>query len=794
MAAKLVRPPAEVVTQAHQAMTRYNYTPESLAAKLQVATETVTQFLAGEPVETTLATQFCRVLQLGPKPKAGDAPNSSAVPPQPPTVLPQSAAPEPPPQPPTVLPEPEVLEVPPLARSEEVDRWCAQLLPVFTPLCDGVRLPDAPRPFSLLAIALEPLLYEDPPSQQRLEIVDLLEACHPENLTPFHAEGSLSVSELPPRLARQALAHHPRAIAIGCLGTGKTSLLRWITYQCLTGQWLPQCLPIYLSLVDWLDAPGQPDLLTYLAHTLPRLGVTIDAPTCERLGHAGHLLLALDGLDEVAPDAVPRLLQELNYFGARFPHCHLVVASRPVPYTNQLRSFVELELAPWEKPQIQAFVQRWFEVYGGGAVESEAFGELLKRDRCIAEMSALPLLLTLMCSTYHKRSRLFAIDMLREGFDLLLERWEASKGDRRSYHRLSDLPATQKKDVLGRLAIHALESQTFFFEEVQLEVFWHGLLRGPEGLEYQLLAGSHLLGSFHVQHGLLRLRAKGIYSYSHLCFQEYAAAKHIALHSATEGYQKLFHHLGNLSWRNVFVYLTNMLGDPDRFLHAMKEAVDGLIQDDRHLRQYVAWAGEQGQTLRQVYKPTAITAMYLDIDFEKARLLDRARAVEIAHERALERARQRSLGEDDGMDTQIDIGNAMRRAVDFDLAKDFFRRRICNLARLMEAKLDSRLTWLGVQAPHPEREKQKFIQWWEQRGEEWAKRLREAIVQPRKTIKDWEFTKPQLEALRRYHDANAQLVECLNSCRRLQAETRYAIESTLLVPPLPKTESAKIKR
>ncbi|MGQ9864827.1 MAG: NACHT domain-containing protein [Pseudanabaenaceae cyanobacterium] len=786
MAAKLVKPPPEVVTQARHAMSRYHYTPESLAAKLHVSTETVTQFLAGEPVETTVAAQFCRVLQLGPKPKTGD------VAPQAPKELPQ---PEPPAQSPTaVVSPPEPPAVPPLSRSEEVERWCSQLLPVFTPLCDGVRLPDSPRPFSLLAIALEPLLYEDPPSQQRLEITDLLEACHPENLTPFHADGSLSISELPPRLARLALAHHPRAIVSGCLGTGKTSLLRWLTYQCLTGQWLPQCLPVYISLVDWLDAPGQPDLLTYLERTLQWAGVSLDRPTWERLGHAGHLFLALDGLDEVAPDAIPRLLRELNGFGDRFPRCHMVVAGRPVPYACQLRAFVELELAPWEKPQIQSFVQRWFEVYGSGTAESEAFGELLKRDRCIAEMSSLPLLLTLICASYGRRSRLFTFDMLREGFDLLLERWEASKGDRRSYHRLSGLSTTHKKDVLGQLAICALEHKVFFFEEAQLEIFWHGLMGTAEGLEYSLLAGSHLLSSFHVQHGLLRLRAKGIYSYSHLCFEEYAAAKHIALHSRTKGYQKLFQHLGNLAWRNVFVYLTNMLGEPDRFLLVMKEAVDALIQDDRHLRQYVDWAGQQGQTLKQVYKPVAITAMYLDIDFEKARLLDRARAIEIAHEGALDRARQRALGNDDGMDTQIDIGNAMRRAVDFDLAKDFFRRRICNLARLLEAKLDSRLTWLGVQAPHPERDKQKFLKWWEQKGEEWAKLLREAIVQPRKTIKDWEFTKPQLETLRRYHDANAQLVECLNSCRRLQAETRYAIESTLLVPPPPKTETATTQR
>ncbi|NJK60321.1 MAG: NACHT domain-containing protein [Oscillatoriales cyanobacterium SM2_1_8] len=624
-----------------------------------------------------------------------------------------------------------------------------------------------------------------PPPQQRLEIVDLLEACHPENLTPFHAEGSLSVSELPPRLARQALAHHPRAIVTGCLGTGKTSLLRWLTYQCLTGEWLPPCLPAYLSLVDWVDAPGQPDLLAYLDRVLRPAGLALDADTWERLGQAGHLFLAIDGLDEVPPDAIPHVLTELNRFGDRFPQCHLVVASRPVPYTSQLRSFVELELAPWEKPQIQAFVQRWFEVYGQGAVESEAFEELLKRDRCIAEMSALPLLITLMCATYSKRSRLFVLDMLREGFDLLLGRWEASKGDRRSYHRLSALPATSKKDILGRFAIAALESRTFFFEEPQIETFLYALAASPEHLEYQLLAGHHLLSSFHLQHGLLRPRAKNIYSFSHLCFQEYVAAKHIALRSATEGYEKLFRHLGDLSWRNVFVYLTGMLSDVDRFLREMKGVVDAIIQDDRHLRQYVSWASEQGQSLKQVYKPLAVTAMYLDIDFEKARVLDRARAVEIAHERAMERARQRALGEDDGMDTQIDIGNAMRRAIDFDLASDFFRRRICNLARLLEAKLDSRLTWLGVQVPHPEREKQKFLKWWEQRGEEWAKLLREAIVHPRKTIKDWEFTKTQKETLRRYHDANAQLVECLNSCRRLQAETRYAIESTLLVPPPP---------
>jgi hypothetical protein len=76
----------------------------------------------------------------------------------------------------------------------------------------------------------------------------------------------------------------------------------------------------------------------------------------------------------------------------------------------------------------------------------------------------------------------------------------------------------------------------------------------------------------------------------------------------------------------------------------------------------------------------------------------------------------------------------------------------------------------------------EFIFWWESKGQKWIKSLRVITIQHRNIGHDWQFSMIQKESLKRYHDANKLLVDCLNSDCYISREVRTEIEDTLLLP------------
>lgn len=78
------------------------------------------------------------------------------------------------------------------------------------------------------------------------------------------------------------------------------------------------------------------------------------------------------------------------------------------------------------------------------------------------------------------------------------------------------------------------------------------------------------------QHGLMVERARQIYSFSHLTFQEYFTARAIVA-SSEVSLQQLVRHLTEQRWREVFLLTAQMLPNADRLLQLMKQQVDALV-------------------------------------------------------------------------------------------------------------------------------------------------------------------------------------------------------------------------
>lgn len=174
--------------------------------------------------------------------------------------------------------------------------------------------------------------------------------------------------------------------------------------------------------------------------------------------------------------------------------------------------------------------------------------------------------------------------------------------------------------------------------------------------------------------------------------------------------------------------------------------------------------------------------MYLDIDLEKTRSLDRARALDVSHSKSLERAKKRAMGIENTMDTEMDVDHAIHLAINLDLALYFNNHQVLELASALDPILSQGLQTLRQELPNPHEDRAKFAKWWQGKGLEWSKSFRNLIIQHRKGSQAWHFTEEQIRLLRAYHDANKLLVDCLNSAEHISPLVKEQIESSLFLP------------
>jgi predicted NACHT family NTPase len=133
------------------------------------------------------------------------------------------------------------------------------------------------------------------------------------------------------------------------------------------------------------------------------------------------------------------------------------------------------------------------------------------------------------------------------------------------------------------------------------------------------LNSEFVLESIESQHGLLVERAKGIYSFSHLTFHEYFAAREIIsqtfrLHVTL---RDLVAHITEKRYREIFFLAAGMLPKADTLLVLMKRQIDHIMQDDptedSNLQAFLNWTQQKANSVNAPYKPAAIRAFYYDL-------------------------------------------------------------------------------------------------------------------------------------------------------------------------------------
>ncbi|MBD2515511.1 NACHT domain-containing NTPase [Nostoc sp. FACHB-973] len=748
------------IQQARTAFARKGWTQDNLAAEVNLKTrQPIWRFFSGRPVERHTFIEICMVLEL----------NWRQIAINPPAEFLELEE----------YIQPPVLDIDALVRQVRSQRF-----EKIQDQCGILQLLDISRPVAIDDIYIDVNILEEIASQQYLEITEL------QNLDPKEFDrfglGEANQNQIP---GTQAVETHSKLRVLGKPGVGKTTFLQHLAIQCNQGAFAGNQVPIFITLRNFAQEfkiTNEFSLLNYIRQEFLTSGI-YDPSVIETLLNAGRVLLLLDGMDEVVNQQSNAVLGEIRRFSEKYHKNQLVATCRTAAQRLRLRGFTDVEIAPFTSEQIIAFAQKWFVAFSktntedGQAQSVEFIQKLdLAENWQFRQLVITPLFLHLACWVFHGQEKFPTkrTDFYKQGLDLLLGKWDEARGiERDDVYRGFLLP--QKLKLLSQIAAATFEQGQYFFEQRVVEQYIgdyiQNLTKVPMDAEELQIESEAALKAIEAQHGLLAERARGIFSFSYLAFQEYFTARKIVashnLQALEQALGGLVSHITDPHWREIFLLTATMLRSADSLVQLMKQQIDALVGEDPYLQEFLTWASQKSRTIPTQPKDATVRAFYLAL----------TRTPHIASHFAL------ASSLDQGMFLDAALDNLLLECA-IDGSQDFAHIHACGdalsniLGIVLDVGLYKSLQQLSDQFPNSRQSQERFQLWWQTNYSAWAEQLKMTIVNYRNINHQWQFSAEQQQVLQRYYDANQLLLDCLHSNCEVTPAIREEIEATLLLP------------
>jgi predicted NACHT family NTPase len=723
-----------------QALKLKGWTQEYLAGGANCSRQTVSKFLAGKRIEKRTAQDICNALDL----IWGEI---------------------------VTMDSDESIDQPPNI-DELVETVRINIYDSIQTKCGTMRVLDMAQPIDLNAIYADVNILEKITGRQRLELPELLQSYSLENYDRFSLSG-VQEARIP---ALDAVDKYAKLMILGKPGAGKTTFLKYLALQCAEGKFKSHLIPIFITLKCFAEADKQPSLVDYIIQLFKKYSIEPDTKInsttpVDFLLRQGRFLILLDGLDEVKESDSKRSLQQIQDFSSQFAKNIFVITCRIAAKEYTFEKFTEVEVSDFNDQQISTFTQQWFQSKND-PIKAANFIVKLNQEPGIRELASSPILLTLLCLVFGESGNFPSnrAELYKEGLDVLLKKWDAKRNIQRD-RVYKNLSLKRKEDLLSQIALETFVERKYFFKQKEAERYITQYIRNlPDANTEEdalQLDSEALLKSIESQHGLFVERARGIYSFSHLTFHEYFAARKIATNTNHDiSNQKFAAYITDKRWREVLLLTVGMLENADLLLEAMKHYIDSILSQDETLQKFLVWLDQKSCSIKSNYKLPAIRSYYLNlvlaVDHIPELALDLNLEIDLEIDLSLTHALRSDLAR-----TYTDSLN-----LSYDLTRTIEPIKLHKSIRHIQDQL------LAIFSGNID----NFDMWWQINNRIWTEQLREIAIEHRNIGHDWQFSEAQKKLLRQYYDANKLLVDCLNSDCYVSRGVRDLIESTLLLP------------
>jgi DNA polymerase III delta prime subunit len=611
-------------------------------------------------------------------------------------------------------------------------------------------------------------------------------------------------------------AKHSRLMVLGKPGSGKTTFLRYLAVGCAKGEFLNDYIPVLLELRDVDEATFS--LFQYIHGEFE---LEQEAQT-EQILKQGQALILLDGLDEVPSSLQQTVQNQLRKFAKRYDKNRFVLTCRTQTTEYIPEQFQAVEVADFKVEQVECFALNWFsttvETLEQAAELKEHFMQKLQESPQTAELAVTPVLLSLTCWIFgdlkclpQKRS-----DLYRDGLHLLLQQWDERRAISRDLgsNCYQQLTTKERKQLLSYLAVRKFEHSDNFvlFEESELCSYI------AEHLEIPVEASQAVLHAIAQQHGLLIERAHGIWSFSHLTFQEYLVATWFCNQTS---FQSLSKNITNYRWREVFLLASEMAINRRELVLEMKQATDHLVAQDQLIQEVLVWVNEKSDSLGfeiscsdqlrildQKQKPAYKTsldqqALLRGLCFDLIYNYECGNGIIGNAELVSQLNIYITLKKNDQfIDSIVVLDFSLYWLFTFlEISAPYFLFEniypeltkalgncakhcgVLNFMGLISINFFDRLLtlWQSLLSSN-EISEETLRTWWNNEGKSLAEQLKEIIQQERNICRNWSFTEEAKELIQKYYTANRLLVYCITNTPNLELEAKEIIMSTLLLP------------
>jgi predicted NACHT family NTPase len=369
---------------------------------------------------------------------------------------------------------------------------------------------------------------------------------------------------------QQVLAEVTTAVAlVGNPGSGKTTTLRHLAVSLAKGERIrgKRYIPLFLSVRD-LTVQAQ-SIETAAVQFLEWLDV-VEAPAVLRaLLEAGDLAILLDGIDEADRPIRLKLLREISKIREQYSSALVCISGRPYTLSTALPGFQKWETLPLTATERLDLIKTWYQ-----AVDPAKGEKLLAEcadDPGLLDLGTNPLLLSIVCALYYNDLKIpdEPDELYARTIEGLLGAWDAFRNIARETP-IRDFSVRRRAVLMSWLAATMFERGKLAFSARDVDDT-RVLVRFADSTHTPVLPADELLTSLYNDFGILIERAPGLFSFSHLTFQEYLTAQYIVDNRREI---QLLRRRRDQTWAEVIRLVAKMLPNANIYMAALTETTE----------------------------------------------------------------------------------------------------------------------------------------------------------------------------------------------------------------------------